>query len=208
MGEPRPGSLSHGTITFPQDLRARALTVSARAIPVCRGKARWRHPARHPRPGAGPPDRRGGGAPHGDGPRFQDAAPAGRASHDVGVHWAHLAPNRNRSLNYSVRQGKHRYDCPSRRANQKHRIPECSGRIRHQAGCGAQAAQSCRMGHFRRFAGCTRVYGWEPPRRLRAQARLTQRRIHRGQTPQRKAGKTSTAAAGVLLSGRGEDWPC
>ena len=70
----------------------------------------------------------------GDGPRFQDAAPARRASHEAGVHWAHLAPNRDRSLNYSVKQGKHRYDCPSRRANQKHRIPECSGRIRHQAG--------------------------------------------------------------------------
>ena len=30
------------------------------------------------------------------------------------------------------------------------------------------------------------------------------RRIHRGQAPRRKSGKTSTAAAGVLLSGRGE----
>ena len=150
------------------------------------------------------PDRRGAGLHMGDGPRFQDAAPARRASHEAGVHWAHLAPNRDRSLNYSVKQGKHRYDCPSCRANQKHRIPECSGRIRHQAGSGAQSAQACRMGHFRRFAGCTRIYGWDRPRRLRAQARLTQRRTHRGQAPQRKTGKTSTAAAGVLLSGRGE----
>ena len=127
--------------------------------------------------------------PMGDGPRFQDAAPSGRASQEAGVHWAHLAPDRERSLNYSVKQGKHRYDCPSRRANQKHRIPECSGRIRHQAGSGAQFAQSCRMGHFRRFTGCTRTQGWEPPRRPRARAKLTQRRIHRGQAPRRKIWK-------------------
>ena len=46
------------------------------------------------------------------------------------------------------------------------------------------------------------------PRRLRAQARLTQHRVHRGQAPRREPGKTSTAAAGVLLSGRGEGWRC
>ena len=41
-----PGRLIHGTITFPQDLRARTLTVSARAILRMSWQTLWRHPAR------------------------------------------------------------------------------------------------------------------------------------------------------------------
>ena len=172
LGEPRPGNLSHGNNNLP--------TGSAGANVDRLGQGDIQYVAAKP---CGATQRathvlvlahQTGDElelPMGDGPRFQDAAPAGRASQEAGVHWAHLAPDRERSLNYSVKQGKHRYDCASRRANQKHRIPECSGRIRHQAGSGAQAAQSGRMGHFRRFTGCTRIQGWEPPRRLRAQTK-------------------------------------